>query len=98
MPDPESVSMSILPFATAYPRNVLPKGCRSPRLEYPLVKDYAAVTQIQPDEAEVAFRVRYPVVPLYGAGPSRGSVLELLLYDNAIWWPFGGSLYAVTLD
>jgi hypothetical protein len=88
----------ILPFATAYPRKVLPKGCRSPRLEYPLVKDYAAVTEIQPDEAAVAFRLHYAVAQPFGASRSHRSTLELLFHNNDIWWPNGGTLYAPTLD
>ena len=90
--------MFLIPFATAYARKILPKGCSLPRLEYPLVRDYAPVTEIHPNEAAVAFRIDYPVNPSCSASWRSRSSLELLFYDNAIWWPFGGSLYSLSPD
>ena len=88
----------LIPFETAYPRTCLPKRCRVARVEYPLVKGHAVVTEIQPDEAQTAFRIRYPVAAALGASRSRRSTLDLLFHDHAIWWPYGGSLYTPVLD
>jgi hypothetical protein len=62
------------------------------------VNGHALVTEIQPDAARTAFRIHYPVAAALGASRSRRSTLELLFHNNAIWWPYGGSLYATTLD
>ena len=88
----------LLPFETAYPQMCVPKGCHVPREEYPLVSGHALVSEIQPDEAQVAFRLHYPVAAALGASRSRRSTVALLLHNGDIWWPRGGGLYAPILD
>jgi hypothetical protein len=88
----------LLPFETAYPQMCVPKGCQVAREEYPLVSGNALVIEIQPDEAQVAFLLHYPVAAALGASRSRRSTLELLLHNGEIFWPHGGSLYAPILD
>jgi hypothetical protein len=90
----------ILSFKTAYPRPFVPRGFRLTKIEYPLAVGHAAVLQIKPDDAQVAFRIHYPARETFRFGApfradkAKGSIIELLVHENDIWWPYGGSLYS----
>jgi hypothetical protein len=91
--------VSVVEFATAYPRTFVPKGGSKVRTEFPVVKEIAAIRSPTRAEVKPAFRVSYPksdfpdipiVAGFYFLGYSRQKspvVVELVEYEGALWWP-----------
>jgi len=90
----------VFPFATAYERVYVPKNCRNPRTEYPVLRDHAFVPGIAAADAAKAFTIHYPIAPEFYAFRRADEIqqrhvpVDILSYRNAIWWPLGSSLYA----
>jgi hypothetical protein len=81
-----------------YPLTFVPKRARIERTEYFWGSDSAAVRCIEPGEALEAFRISYPETDLSPFFPRqqpdndqgfvrKDATLDLLYYENEIWWP-----------
>lgn len=96
--------MQILPppLRFPYPMTFVPKRARNERTEYFWGRDSAAVRRIEPGEALEAFRISYPEMDLFSYYSPRkaqnndqyyvrkAATLDLLYYENEIWWPHCG--------
>jgi len=73
------------PLGFPYPMTCVPKRARNERTEYFSGSDSAAVRRIEPSEALIAFRILYPEMDLFRL--REAATLDLLFYENEIWWP-----------
>lgn len=73
----------IVPIETCYRRPYVPKRCTVERVEYPLMKEYGSVSQIERADATVAFRLHNPIPAL----SEDERTVDLLTWHGRIWWP-----------
>ncbi len=88
------------PLGYTYQIIYVPKGARNPRTILRGGTDTAVVRHIEPAEAAPAFRIERPELDIgpftfyrTPRGNHRGLIknaftLELLFYENVIWWPY----------
>ena len=85
----------VFEFQTAYEREYVPRNCRKPRTEYPVVRAHAMIPGIALADASKAFTIRYPIARDHYAFSRPDEIqqrhvgVEILSYRNAIWWPLG---------
>ncbi|MHC2623883.1 hypothetical protein ACVIW2_005915 [Bradyrhizobium huanghuaihaiense] len=79
---------TIIDIETCYRRPFVPKGCRVERVEYPLMKEYGSISQIERNEAALAFRLHYPIAAL----PKNDRTVNVLCWHGRIYWPRGESV------
>lgn len=89
------------PLGFMYQMTFVPKGARKSRDGLFWGKDVAVFRRIEPDEAEVAFRIMLPeydawplVFPRKPRGKSHGferhaGAIEVIYYDQSLWWRHG---------
>ena len=81
-----------VPVETCYRRPYVPKRCTVERVEYPLMKEFGAVSQIDREEALVAFRLHYPLAAL----TVEERTVDILLWRKKLWWPHGETIVCRT--
>lgn len=79
----------IIPVEFCYRHLYVPKRCTAERTEYPLMKEFGAVSQIERDEPVVAFRLHHALAALTTEDHSRYSGLA---WRGRIWWPHGETI------